>query len=128
MEVHATPELPGPKDAWLMVEATSQKPTSGVRPVARLVVREGAANVPEIRLDKARTNIGRVVDVYRSQGIYRRNDLVFAEDTEINRSVSREHAHIHLRCGQRRIPPLQRPLVPARRTAPGRARGLCATA
>lgn len=94
VEVHATPELPGPKDAWLMVEATSQKPISGVRPVARLVVREGAANVPEIRLDKVRTNIGRVVDVYRSQGIYRRNDLVFTEDTEINRSVSREHAHI----------------------------------
>jgi hypothetical protein len=58
------------------------------------VVVEGAAHAPEIRLEKARTNIGRVVDVYRSEGMYRRNDLTFAEDTEINRSVSREHAHI----------------------------------
>ncbi len=62
--------------------------------MARLLVRQGTANVAEIRLDKPRTNIGRVVDVYRAQGIFRRNDLVFAEDTEINRSVSREHAHV----------------------------------
>ncbi len=48
----------------------------------------------EIRLDKARTNIGRVVDVYRAEGLFRRNDLAFEADTEINRSVSREHAHI----------------------------------
>jgi hypothetical protein len=34
------------------------------------------------------------VDVYRSEGLIRRNDLAFAEDTEINRTVSREHAHI----------------------------------
>jgi pSer/pThr/pTyr-binding forkhead associated (FHA) protein len=57
-------------------------------------VREGTANVTEIRLSKARTNIGRVVDVVRSEGLFRRNDLAFAEDTEVNRSVSREHAHI----------------------------------
>jgi hypothetical protein len=95
VEVHATAELPRPEEPWLMVETASQKPAgSAARPVARLVVREGTANVPEIRLEKVRTNIGRVVDVYRSQGIYRRNDLVFAEDTEVNRSVSREHAHI----------------------------------
>ena len=58
------------------------------------MVREGSANAPEIRLEKARTNIGRVVDVYRAEGLSRRNDLAFAGDTEINRSVSREHAHI----------------------------------
>ena len=34
------------------------------------------------------------MDVYRDAGLYRRNDLAFAADTEINRSVSREHAHI----------------------------------
>src|SRR5262249_42429274 len=61
---------------------------------ARLVVREGTANAPELRLEKARTNIGRSVDVFRAEGLFRRNDLAFAEDTEINRSVSREHAHI----------------------------------
>ena len=47
-----------------------------------------------MRLEKARTNIGRVVDVYRAAGLFRRNDLAFAAETEINRSVSREHAHI----------------------------------
>ncbi len=57
-------------------------------------MREGDANAAEVRLDKARTNIGRVVDVYRAEGLFRRNDLAFEADTEINRSVSREHAHI----------------------------------
>jgi hypothetical protein len=35
-----------------------------------------------------------VVDVYRDAGLFRRNDLAFAADTDVNRSVSREHAHI----------------------------------
>ncbi len=94
VEVRATADLPQPDQPWLTVEVASQQPAGAARPVARLVVRQGSANLPEIRLDKVRTNIGRVVDVYRSEGIYRRNDLVFAEDTDINRSVSREHAHI----------------------------------
>jgi pSer/pThr/pTyr-binding forkhead associated (FHA) protein len=55
---------------------------------------EGQANETEITLSKARTNIGRAVDVYRAEGLFRRNDLAFTEDTEINRTVSREHAHI----------------------------------
>ena len=50
--------------------------------------------LPELPLAKARINIGRIVDVYREHGLSRRNDLAFAEDTEINRSVSREHGHI----------------------------------
>ena len=57
-------------------------------------MREGDANATEIRLDKARINIGRAVDVLRSEGLHRRNDLAFAAETEINRTVSREHAHI----------------------------------
>ena len=57
-------------------------------------MRAGTANVAELRLTKPRTHIGREIDVYRNQGLYRRNDLAFVEDTEINRSVSREHAHI----------------------------------
>jgi hypothetical protein len=94
VEVSATADLPEANQPWLLVEATSQLPVGAGRPVARLVVRQGTANAPQMRLDKARTNIGRVLDVYRSEGIYRRNDLIFAEDTEVNRSVSREHAHI----------------------------------
>jgi hypothetical protein len=95
VEVEASSILPGPDEKWLSIEARSRDrrdPASS--PAARLVVAEGKANTPEIRLDKPRTNIGRVVDVYRSEGLFRRNDLAFAEETEVNRSVSREHAHI----------------------------------
>jgi hypothetical protein len=92
--VQATPVLPQRGESWLRVEpGVAEQPGEGAR-VARLVVREGTANVPEVRLDKARINIGRSVDVIRAEGLFRRNDLVFAEDTEVNRSVSREHAHI----------------------------------
>ena len=94
MEVKATVGLPRAGEEWLLVEAASQDQTGGGTKLGKLVVREGGANVPEIRLEKARTNIGRVVDVYREEGLFRRNDLVFAEDTEVNRSVSREHAHV----------------------------------
>lgn len=64
------------------------------RRVGRLIVSAGSANKPEILLQKARTNIGRLVDVYKAEGLSRRNDLAFAEDNPINRTVSREHAHI----------------------------------
>jgi hypothetical protein len=59
-------------------------------------VREGEANVAELPLEKARINIGRVVDVYREAGLFRRNDLAFSAESEINATVSREHAHILL--------------------------------
>lgn len=95
VDVEPLAGLPKNGEAWLRVEIASQEiADAGKKPVGRLIVREGDANAPEIRLDKARTNIGRVVDVYRSEGLFRRNDLAFEADTEINRSVSREHAHI----------------------------------
>ncbi len=86
--------LPQRGENWLVVEALSQNSGATPRPIALLRVQEGAANVTELRLDKARTHIGRTRDVYRNEGLFRRNDLVFEEDTEVNRSVSREHAHI----------------------------------
>jgi hypothetical protein len=87
--------LPKPGEDWLIVETASQERTdAAAKPVGKLIVREGEANAAEIRLNKARTNIGRVVDVYRAGGLFRRNDLAFAAENEINRSVSREHAHI----------------------------------
>jgi hypothetical protein len=92
VEVEPVVGLPMPGIAWLVVEVSSQDPAK-LAP-ARLVVREGTANLVEIRLDKARTNIGRVVDSYRSAGLFRRNDLAFAAETEVNATVSREHAHI----------------------------------
>jgi hypothetical protein len=88
-------ELPAPGEQWVWVEAESQdRPAAAARRTARLIITEGKANVAEVALSKARTNIGRTVDVYRSEGLIRRNDLAFMEDTEINRTVSREHAHI----------------------------------
>jgi hypothetical protein len=84
--------LPQRGEPWLVVETASQQNTVGS--AARLIVREGTADVPELRLDKARINIGRVVDVYRAEGLFRRNDLTFSAETEINATVSREHAHI----------------------------------
>jgi pSer/pThr/pTyr-binding forkhead associated (FHA) protein len=87
--------LPKPGEDWLIVETASQdRVDAAAKPVGKLIVREGEANAAEIRMEKARTNIGRVVDVYRAEGLFRRNDLAFEAENEINRSVSREHAHI----------------------------------
>jgi hypothetical protein len=95
LEVSAEMGLPPRGEPWLTVEVAAQSPAApAVKPAARLVVQEGKANAAVIRLDKACVNIGRVVDVYRDQGIHRRNDLAFADETEVNRTVSREHAHI----------------------------------
>jgi hypothetical protein len=92
--VEVTPGLPKPGESWLRIEPDLAERTGESAKVPRLIVREGTANVAEVRLDKARINIGRNVDVFRAEGLFRRNDLAFAEDTEVNRSVSREHAHI----------------------------------
>jgi len=93
VDVDAVAGLPPRDGRWLAVAAGSQEQAKP-RMTARLVVREGDANLAELHLDKPRTNIGRVVDVYRAEGLFRRNDLAFEAETEINRTVSREHAHI----------------------------------
>jgi hypothetical protein len=95
VDVHVMRDLPAPGQQWVWVEVESQdRGPAPARRAARLIVIEGKANEAEITLSKARTNIGRAVDVYRAEGLLRRNDLAFTEDTEINRTVSREHAHI----------------------------------
>jgi hypothetical protein len=95
VDVHVLRELPAPGEQWVWVEVESEdRPAPAPRRPARLVVIEGKANEPEVILSKARINIGRAVDVYRAEGLFRRNDLAFTEDTDINRTVSREHAHI----------------------------------
>ncbi len=97
--VVTTSDLPMPGEQWLTVETqkTPAEPESA-RPhrSARLIVVEGVANASELELSRSRVNIGRTVNVYRSSGPSRRNDLAFVEDNEINRTVSREHAHISL--------------------------------
>jgi hypothetical protein len=85
--------LPQPGERWLLVAAEAQEQPAS-RESARLIVRQGTANTPELAIEKTRVHIGREVDVYRNGGMHRRNDLAFIEDNEINRSVSREHAHI----------------------------------
>jgi hypothetical protein len=107
--LRTSPQLPGPGEEFVWIE-TEFRPAAAVEPVAkrrpaRLIVMQGAANEPEIPLAKLRTNIGRNVDVYRTEGPSRRNDLAFIDDTEINRTVSREHAHILLsrKTGEYRI-------------------------
>jgi hypothetical protein len=96
VEVETTPVLPKNGEEWLSVESASRDsaPAGQAKRVARLVIVKGTANEGEVLLSKTRTNIGRTIDVYRSDGPSRRNDLAFAESGEINRTVSREHAHI----------------------------------
>jgi hypothetical protein len=94
VEVDVATGLPLPNEAWLTVAVGSQEAASGTGKPAHLVVQKGSANVPELPLDKARVHVGREVDVYGDGGMRRRNDLAFVEDSEVNRSVSREHAHI----------------------------------
>ncbi len=73
--------------------------------VARLVVVRGKAASEDYRLDKARTNIGRMVELTDAEGhVVRRNDLVFEEGgDDANGTVSRRHAHIRLEAGEYRI-------------------------
>ncbi len=99
VEIRTVAGVTGDED-WLRVETVAEDvapmPEEGprARRAARLVVAAGTANKTEIPLQKARINIGRPVDVYKAEGLSRRNDLAFAADNPINRTVSREHAHI----------------------------------
>jgi pSer/pThr/pTyr-binding forkhead associated (FHA) protein len=99
VDVVTTPALPLKGEQWLTVETAMQpsqatEPTKRIRQQARVIIVSGTANHPELPLEKTRTNIGRTVEVFRTAGPSRRNDLAFTEDTPENRSVSREHAHI----------------------------------
>ncbi|HET8547674.1 MAG TPA: FHA domain-containing protein [Bryobacteraceae bacterium] len=94
VDVETSPELPGPKQRWLSVIAESRAKAAPPRKTGRLLVLRGAANAQELLLTKARTNIGRTAEIYRADGPSRRNDLAFTEGGDVNRTVSREHAHI----------------------------------
>ena len=94
VEVAVATGLPRAGEPWLMVGVATQQPTSPAGTAARLVVQQGSASAGELPIDKPRLFIGREVDVHRNGGIHRRNDLAFAGESEINRTVSREHAHI----------------------------------
>lgn len=99
VDISTTPALPGEGEQWLTIETDleqAKKVAEVETPLspARLVVVKGEANQTAILLDKPRINIGRTVEVFHSAGPSRHNDLAFTEDSEVNRTVSREHAHI----------------------------------
>lgn len=99
VDILTTPALPGEGEEWLFVETELEQPKTveierNPRLPARLAILHGTANHPELILEKSRTNIGRTTEVFRTAGPSRKNDLAFSEDNEINRTVSREHAHI----------------------------------
>jgi pSer/pThr/pTyr-binding forkhead associated (FHA) protein len=110
VELRTTARMPAPQETWIQVETETlapvrTEPTQQPRRPAKLTVVRGTATHPEILLKKTRTNIGRTVDISRLDGPSRRNDLAFTEDNEINRTVSREHAHIihHKTSGEYRL-------------------------
>jgi hypothetical protein len=107
VNVEVSSEPPGKREAWLLVltrfDAPEEQPVSAEAPVRvetlrkavpRLVVVMGSALPGELTLDQWQTNLGRSVDVYRTQGLSRRNHVAFGEEDEISLTVSREHAHI----------------------------------
>ncbi len=97
VEIHTSPKLPARGEAWLSVETRlehSAAAPAGSEGPGRLRVLQGAANQADLAISKARTNIGRTAEVFRGAGPSRKNDLAFTEDNDVNRTVSREHAHI----------------------------------
>jgi hypothetical protein len=95
--VEVSSERPAKGEKWLSVATTFEEPPAAPKPqdlVSRLVVVQGSANAPDITLEQPRTNLGRTLNVYRTQGLSRRNHVAFVEEDEISRTVSREHAHI----------------------------------
>jgi pSer/pThr/pTyr-binding forkhead associated (FHA) protein len=99
VEVETTPQLPSAEEQWLVVQAESREisaPSVAAVEVklGRLVVVRGEANQSDVLLEKTRTNIGRPVEVFKQDGPSRVNDIAFTGDSDVNRTVSREHAHV----------------------------------
>jgi hypothetical protein len=98
LEFGTSPDLPLPGQQWLSVSASmeerSAKASERGGKIASLTVLNGTANGETIKVKEGRTNIGRTAEVFRSAGPSRRNDLAFTGQTEIDGTVSREHAHI----------------------------------
>ena len=96
VEILTTPALPLAGEDWLAVETALEQAETHVpaHGTATLILLQGTANQAELVLEKTRTHIGRTAEVFRTAGPSRKNDLFFSEETEVNRTVSREHAHI----------------------------------
>lgn len=91
------------------IEAAAQAATQAATPTAtatgRVILVKGKTASPEYRLERARTNIGRLVELTDADHrMVRRNDVVFEEGAdEANATVSRKHAHIRLDAGDYRL-------------------------
>jgi hypothetical protein len=85
--------------------AAPAPPAAPTLPPAILTVVKGKTAEPEYRLDKARTNLGRLAEITDADHrITRRNDVVFEEGAdETTGTVSRRHAHIRLDEGEYRL-------------------------
>lgn len=102
IEMEVTSDPPQRGESWLFLSTAFEQPTPVIaaeetadpNAPGQLIVLQGAAAPEQISLERWQTNIGRSVDVYRTQGLSRRNHLAFAEDDEISLTVSREHAHV----------------------------------
>jgi hypothetical protein len=83
-------------------EAAARAPAT----TGRVIVVKGKTGNPEYALERARTNIGRLVELTDADHrVVRRNDVVFEEGAdEANATVSRKHAQF---AGFRRLPPLR---------------------
>lgn len=74
-------------------EAPAAAPTE--RPTVELTVLRGTATQRVYELDLERIHLGRLEEVTDPGGrVRRRNDVVFQDEGEINKTVSREHARI----------------------------------
>jgi hypothetical protein len=85
--------------------AKVEPPAPAPLPTAVLTLVKGKTEHAEYRLDKARTNLGRLGEITDADHrVTRRNDVVFEEGVdEANGTVSRRHAHIKLEAGEYRI-------------------------
>jgi pSer/pThr/pTyr-binding forkhead associated (FHA) protein len=85
--------------------AASKVAGQEARGAGRLIVVKGKTGQGEYRLEKARTNLGRMAELTDTEHrVVRRNDVVFEEGgDEANATVSRRHAHIRLEAGEYRL-------------------------
>ncbi len=76
-------------------QQTESLPADGGRPVLELQVVQGTATEETYVTSASRIHIGRSPEVLDRHGrLERRNEIAFAEDGEINATVSRQHATI----------------------------------
>jgi FHA domain len=79
-------------------------PSAGAPPRLKMTVVAGAADQRVYAFAGGRIDIGRQTEVFDGrQRLVRRNQVAFAEDNELNGTVSRRHAHIVYAAGEYRL-------------------------